>query len=185
LFSGYNKNKSHQAGDAEIKRTTVMDYFQILYDTLLAFTLLPWSGSTKRKAVASPKFYFFDPGISKHLAGIGQIDFKSPYFGIAFEHLIFRELRSALDYGLAETLHYWRSTSGFEVDFLLNENLSIEVKGKSVIRGDELKGLRALREENKSIKCLVVALVERAQLVDGIEILPWQEFLGRLWNRAL
>jgi predicted AAA+ superfamily ATPase len=183
--NGQILNYTNISGDAEIKRTTVLDYFQILYDTLLAFTLLPWSGSTKRKAIAAPKFYFFDPGISKYLAGVGQINFKSPYFSIAFEHLIFRELRSALDYGFADTLHYWRSTSGFEVDFFFDEKFAIEVKGKSVIRADELKGLRALREEKKNIKCFVIALVEKAQLVDNIEILPWREFLYRLWNRAL
>jgi len=178
-------NYTNIASDAQVKRTTVIDYFQILRDTLLGFDLEPWTGSKKRKAIATSKFYFFDPGVRRHLAGTGTVQEKSPTFGDAFEHFVFRELRSAIDYGKATHLHYWRSTSGYEVDFFLNESIAIECKAAKTFRADDLKGLRALREENPGIKGILVCFVDRAELVGGIEVLPWKVFLARLWNGEL
>jgi predicted AAA+ superfamily ATPase len=92
-------NYTKIASDAEIKRTTVMDYFNILRDTLLAYDLPAWQQTTKRKPITSSKFYFFDMGVTRFLSGVGIIQPKNPTFGTYFEHFIFHELRSALDYG--------------------------------------------------------------------------------------
>lgn len=177
-------NHTNIASDAAVKRTNVIDYFQILRDTLLGFDLEPWTGSKKRKAVSTSKFYFFDMGIQRNLAGIDPIKPRNPQFGVAFEHFIFRELRSAIDYGFATSLHYWRSAGHLEVDFFVNERWAIECKAASTIRSEDLKGIKALREENTKIKGIVVSFVERPQLKDSIEILPWKEFLTRLWSGA-
>jgi len=178
-------NHTNIASDAQVKRTTVIDYFQILRDTLIGFDLEPWTGSKKRKAIATSKFYFFDLGVQRHLAGLDIFKEKSPAFGAAFEHFIFRELRSALDYGIIKSLHYWRSTSNFEVDFFVNETLAIECKTAKTVRADDLKGLKALREENQKIKGILVCFVDRTEVIDGLEILPWRDFLGRLWQGRL
>ncbi len=58
-------NHTNIASDAAVKRTTVIDYFQVLRDTLLGFDLEPWRGSKKRKAIATSKFYLFDPGVTR------------------------------------------------------------------------------------------------------------------------
>lgn len=183
--SGTMLNYTNIASDAQVKRTTVIDYFQILRDTLLGFDLEPWTKSKKRKAIATSKFYFFDPGVQRHLAGIDLIRQRSPLFGQAFEHLVFRELRSGLDYGVAKSLHYWRSTSNLEIDFLLDESIAIECKSASTIRKDDLKGLRAIGEEKKNIKKILVSFVERPQITDDIHILPWRYFLEKFWSNDL
>jgi predicted AAA+ superfamily ATPase len=183
--SGMMINYTNIASDAQVKRTTVVDYFQILRDTLLGFDLEPWTKSKKRKAISTSKFYFFDPGVQKHLAGIDAISAKSPLFGLGFEHLIFRELKSGLDYGIAKSLHYWRSTSNIEIDFLLDESIAIECKTSSTIRRDDLKGLLAIGEENKGIKKILVSFVERPQLIQDIHVLPWRDFLELFWAKDL
>lgn len=56
--------------------------------------------------------------------------------------------RAWIDYRSPRTpLHYWRSTSGFEVDFLLDETVAIEVKAARVIHEKHERGMRALMEE--------------------------------------
>jgi hypothetical protein len=44
-------------------------------------------------------------------------------------------------------------------------------------------GLRALREEGLFTHYVLVSMEPRARLVDGVRILPWMEFLDRLWRR--
>ena len=57
------------ARDAEVARPTVQGYFSTLVDTLIGFRLPAWRRRAKLKEVASPKFYVFDPGVARALAG--------------------------------------------------------------------------------------------------------------------
>jgi len=50
----------------------------------------------------------------------------TPEFGAAFETYLMHELTSYRDYLSGEPLSYWRSTSGFEVDFILGDHTAIE-----------------------------------------------------------
>lgn len=54
----------------------------------------------------------------------------TPEFGEAFETYLMHELLSYRDYISGEPLTYWRSTSGFEVDFILGDHTAIEVRAK-------------------------------------------------------
>lgn len=178
-------NHSNVASDAAVKRTTVIDYFQVLRDTLLGFDLEPWRGSAKRKAIATAKFYLFDPGVALHINGRGPVRAKNPGFGDSLEHLVFCELRAALDYGFAKTLNYWRSTSGFEVDFLIDGQIGIEVKATSNPKAADLRSLHALGEEIPGLRGYLFCCVERPQTLNGIQVLPLREGLLRVWNRGL
>ena len=112
-----------------------------------------------------------------------KVKLKSPQFGHLFESYIHHELRSYLDYTNTKGLSYWRSTSNFEVDFILHDKIAIEVKGKQNISIKDLKGLRALMEEKLLESYLVVSNESESREVDGITILPWQSFLKKLWDR--
>jgi len=132
--------------------------------------------------MATSKLYFFDIGVARHLRNEGRLLPRSPAFGEAFETFLFHELRAWQDYVRGGTLHYWRSTSGFEVDFILDERIAIEVKGKETVTERDLRGLRALKEEALLADYLVVSLDSRPRTVDGIRILPWRLFLDALWG---
>ena len=56
-------NFTNVANDAQVARTTVYEYFDILKDTLILEELPAWRQSKKRKPIASSKFYFFDVGV--------------------------------------------------------------------------------------------------------------------------
>ena len=175
-------NYSRISSDAQIARSTVQEYFRILEDTLVAHQLPAWRHGKKRKPIATSKFYFFDNGVVRHLRNQGQIKRRSPDFGAAFESYLFHELKSYTDYSGGKTLGYWRSTSGFEVDFILNDSTAIEIKGSDTIGARDLKELRALQEEGLLRNYLVVCEAERPRIEGGIRILPWRLFLEELWE---
>ncbi len=185
LCNGQILNYTKIANDAQVARTTVQEYFSILKDTLLAFELPAWGKSAKRKATVTSKLYFFDVGVARFLQGRRHLTDVSPELGEAFESYIFHELRTYLDYRGGGDLRYWRSTSGFEVDFILDEAVAVEVKGAHHVSPRDLRGLRALREEGKMRRYLLVCREETPLMMDGVEVLPWQEFLSLLWDGEL
>ena len=93
------------------------------------------------------------------------------------------ELISYCDYISGESLSYWRSTSGFEVDFILGDHTAIEVKAKENVSTHDLKSLRALIEEKKLKRYLCVSLEPRRRNLENVTILPLREFLESLWSR--
>lgn len=176
-------NYSNISNDAQVPSSTVQEYFQILRDTLVGFDVHAWQKSTKRKPVSTSKFYFFDVGVVRYLQHRGKLLERSPEFGEAFETYIAHELKSFVDYSNAGDLCYWRSKSGFEVDFIVNNTLAVEVKAKEHIGYDDLKGLKAIAEENKLEHLVLISLEKRPRQIDNISILPWDDFLERLWQR--
>lgn len=171
------------ARDCGVSAKVVQGYFEILEDTLLGARLAPWRRANKRRLIKTDKFYFFDVGVANFLAHrtprIG-----SPDFGKSFEHWLHMELCNYRRYRLPDlALAYWRTSTGREVDFILGDmEVAIECKASPRIHDGDLAGLRALADEQRVKRRLLVSL-ERAprRLDDGIEILPWKVFVERLW----
>lgn len=182
LCNGRMINFTEIGNDAQVPRSTVQEYFQILLDTLIARELPAWQKTRTRKAIATGKFYFFDIGVARILQQRRGLQPRSPEFGDAFEAYMHHELCAFLDYTGKEGLAYWRSTSDFEVDFVVMDRLAVEVKAKENISNQDLKGLRALQEEKLLKHYVVVSLEKRSRDVDGIQILPWRLFLEKLWT---
>lgn len=184
LCNGKIINYTNISNDAQVARSTVQEYFQILKDTLLVYELPAWQKSLKRKPITSSKYYLFDTGVARILQNRSIINFGSPEFGEAFEHYIFHELQTFIDYNsIDDGLHYWRSTSGAEVDFILNNETAIEVKASKNISKQDLKNLVALKEEKKLKNYFLVCLEDVPRKVDSIQILPWKIFLQQLWKK--
>lgn len=181
LCNGKIINYTNIANDAQVARTTVQEYFEILKDTLIAHELPAWGKSKTRKPLSTSKLYFFDTGVVRALQNRSFINNGTPEFGEAFETYIFHELQTFADYHPSKKLAYWRSTSGFEVDFILNDRTAIEVKASKNISVQDLKNLKALREEKILKHYLLVCLEEEPRTVGNIKILPWQKFIEDVW----
>lgn len=185
LCNGHILNHTKVASDAQVARTTVHEYFAILRDTLIGHDLPAWGVARKRKPTATAKFYFFDIGVARHLQGRHHLDERSPDFGAAFEAWLLHELRAFNDYRGDGSLSFWRTSSGFEVDFILDEAIAIEVKAARRVTQSDLKGLRALAEEATLRRMILVCLEDRPRTVEGVDILPYRDFLRELWSGAL
>jgi predicted AAA+ superfamily ATPase len=79
-------NFTEVSNDAQVARTTVYEYFEILKDTLgLHEHERPgWRKSKKREPLASSKYYFFDVGVVSAVQG-REFRPGTPEFGEAFE----------------------------------------------------------------------------------------------------
>lgn len=177
-------NFTNVSNDAQVPRTTVYEYFEILKDTLVLHEVPAWTQSVKRKPLVSSKFYFFDIGVVSALQG-RLVTPGSPEFGPALETYLLHELICYRDYMSPEPIRYWRSTSGFEVDFILGDHTAIEVKAKEHVSTSDLRSLRAIGEERRFKRLLCVSLEPRRRQVENVSILPYQRFLDALWDGEL
>ena len=184
LSNGHTVNFSAVARDVGLSAPSIRSYFEILTDTLIGVWVPAWRKRAKRRVVESPRFYFFDVGLANELARRGELKPGSAEFGAAFEHLIFMELRAHSAYvGDRYPIAYWRTSSGFEVDFVLADAaVAVEAKSTDNPTSDHLHGLRAFVQEHKPRQAILACRVPRPRKTsDGIDILPWRVFLRRLW----
>jgi predicted AAA+ superfamily ATPase len=183
LSNGHVLNFTEVANDSQVPPSTVREYYSILTDTLMGFMLEPWLASIKRKAIQTAKFYFFDPGVMHTLAGTRSLERNSDLYGVSFEQFIGMELRAYLSYRrIKETLTFWRTTHGFEVDYLIGDRAAIEVTATSRVAAKHLKGLKALAEEKLVKKMFLVSHDPIATKKEGIHAMPWERFLQDLWS---
>ena len=112
--------------------------------------------------------------------------------GPLFEGLIFTLLTFQKDtFGDFEELFYWSPAESkrVEVDFLLTQGkdkIAIEAKSTDTIRPEHLKGLRAIADlKGIRRRTLVYGGQSRRTTQDGIEILPFVDFVDVLRKRTL
>ncbi len=177
-------NYQNVASECGVSGPTAKDYFQILEDTLMARFVPAFRKRPKRRVVLAPKFYFFDLGLANFLLGRGKIAAGGEAFGKAFEHFIYQELSAHSHYsGLHYPISYWRTSSQFEVDFILGDHeVAVEVKGSPEVAARHFKGLAAFGEEYKTRKAVIVSLERLPRAAQGAAVLPWREFLQKLWG---
>jgi len=168
------------ASDAQVPRSTVYEYFDILRDTLVIHEVPAWTRSSVRKPLVSPKYYFFDVGLVSWLQG-RRVRAGTPEFGPAFETWLLHELVCHRDYAGGAQISHWRSASGYEVDFVLGDHTAIEVKAKETVGAGDLRSLAALAQERSVKRSLCVSLEPRPRSVGGVRILPYRDFLDALW----
>jgi len=184
LTSGELLNYTNVGRETGVSAKVVRNYFQILEDTLLGFRISPWRKAKNRRLIETEKFYLFDVGVTNYLSRRAP-RIGTPEFGKSFEHYILMELKAYQAYRNPELdIRYWRTSSGFEVDFILGDmNLVIEVKASQKIHRGHIKSLKALKEEYSIGRIVIVSLEKHPRRLDSsIEVLPWQTFLEILWS---
>lgn len=186
LTHGQLLNYSNVAREAGVSPSTVRDYYQILKDTLLGHELEPWRKRKTRRLIETAKFYLFDVGVANYLnPEIKEVSEGSDVYGNAFEHFLIEEVRAYLSYNEKDCpLSFWRTASGLEVDLILGSfDVALEFKSVSKIRSVHLKGMRALREENRVGRSMVVSRdASHRKTEDNIEMMPWDRFCKHLWS---
>lgn len=177
-------NVSEVARECQVKRKTVDNYLAVLDDLLLSFRVPVFTRRAKRHLISHPKFYYFDCGIFRSLRPTGPLDSPQEIDGGALEGLIAQHLRAWIAYSnKACTLHYWRTKSGVEVDFVLYGDdtfLAIEVKNSARVNSKMLKGLKAFQEEYPEAQALLLYRGNERLLMKNILCLPCEQFLQTL-----
>ncbi len=185
MTSGEQINYANISSDVGVKKDAVKDWFSILTDTMLGFEVPSFKLTKKRKAVEVSKYYLFDVGVMRSLMKAVVPTENMSDYGRFFENYIATELRAYLDYSgqiNSGKLQYWRSSSGFEVDFILNERVAIETKTTKHLTVRDLRGIKALMEEGLMEKYIIVTREDRPyEVATNITSMPWKYFLTELW----
>lgn len=178
-------NVNAVARECQINRNTVQKHVEVLEDLLLCFSLPVFSLRAKRHLISHSKFYFFDAGVFRSVRPSGPLDSPAELAGPALEGLVGQHLRAWIAYGGMNrtALHYWRTKSGTEVDFVVygpDVFCAVEVKnGRNVHRRD-VRPLLTFREDYPQAR---VALLHRGAerlTIDGVLCLPCEAFLRDL-----
>ena len=146
-------NHSKIAREAGIDYKSCQRYFEILEDTLLGFHLPSFSMSIRKQQNKASKFYLFDLGVARALAGLIDVKIQpATYsFGHCFEHLVIAEAYRLNEY--LETnykMSYFHSKDGLEIDLILQKGqtkILIEIKSKNKIFSEDLKNLKLVKKD--------------------------------------
>jgi predicted AAA+ superfamily ATPase len=191
LYHGQTLNVTNIAREAQVARTTVTGYLEILEETLLCFQLPAYETRLRVRERKLPKWYWCDPGIVRAMKKVTGPPAPEER-GALFEGLIAQLIRAYTDYrNLCDACFYWATAARTrtEVDFLLRrgeEFVTIEVKSGATFAESWCKGLRALADL-KGLCRRIVVYPEGPELrtADGIEILPFSQFSNLLAEDAL
>ncbi len=139
-------------------RDTLKKYRGYLSSTLLYQEIYPYIGSTLKRIVKSPKGYLFDNGLISYLTGIDDVNIlkKTGGIGHRFENWFLKELKVSLDREIKRNkIYYWRTTSGVEIDFIVEIKPDIfpfEITCSAQIDKKKLRNLKSFLKNEKKAK---------------------------------
>jgi predicted AAA+ superfamily ATPase len=188
-FNGQIVNASQIARDSGTDSKAIVRYLEILNDTLLGFFLDPYRRSVRKVQSEKSKFYLFDLGVKRALQNdlTSTISPRSYAFGAAFEHFFILECHRMRRYlKLDEKAYFLRTKDHAEIDLIIERPGSvlyvIEIKSSERVDETKLRSSIALAKDLKPTAIWVASREPTARyLEDGVEILPWQEVLARLY----
>ncbi len=174
-------NVAEVSRECEVSRKTVEGYVSVLEDMLLGTRLPVFSRRAKRSLIKQSKFYLADCGVFRSLRPRGPLDRREEMDGAALEGLVYQHLRAWADYSLQQTeLSFWRTQAGTEVDFVIygaSRFLALEVKNGGKVSRNDLKGLKAFRDDYPESTCALLYRGRDRLMIDGILCLPCAQFL--------
>ena len=136
--SGQLVNYNQLATDCLISVGTVRHYLSILENTYTISRLTPFVGNKRKEITSNPIFYFIDNGFrNQSLHNLSTSLDARQDIGLLIQSAVFQELlKFKVQRFYDFSLHFWRTQSGAEIDFVLykNENdiIPIEVKFKTM-----------------------------------------------------
>lgn len=134
LRTGKVLNQADVAKDSGISHPTTHRYIKLLEVSNIIQRVPGFFSNRGKRVVKSPKVYFVDPALSIFLSGYfdGDSLSHSRERGGYFETMVYLHLRALCEMMKPRAaVHYWRTTTGKEVDFVLEHGkklLALEVK---------------------------------------------------------
>ena len=153
--NGQLLNLTDISSDLGISINTVKAWLFVLHATNQIMMIHPYFMNAGRKLVKTPKIYFTDVGTLCHLIGMDEPKNlalsvnKSAVLETAVLSEIIRMLTSR---GIDPRVHFWRTTSGKEVDFIVEiqgKLIPIEVKANKTPSESMIKGINTFQQDYK------------------------------------
>lgn len=129
--------------DAGITARVAKNYVEYLRISYQAFLLQPYFENLTSSAIKTPKLYWTDVGLLRHLSG-----HQGPLTGAMFENLVVAEVvKTVRTTGVSATPWFYGTRSGMEVDLLLQTGarlFGLEVKHRAEVAQSDLRAMRAV-----------------------------------------
>ena len=169
---------------ADVKKSTVVDWIDLLESMFLVARLPMFTARPSRRSLAAqPKFYFADTGIAMALRNSEAARAAPDAVGAAREGLVYQHLVAWCDAMRDSRLSTWRTVGGVEVDFVVETSddlIAIEVKTGSTLRPADRRGLLAFHDEFPKARLLALTDAPLAGRDGPIAVLPIAKFLAAL-----
>ncbi|MFY7922391.1 MAG: ATP-binding protein [Gemmatimonas sp.] len=166
---------------AAVKKSTVVDWIDVLESMFLIARVPVFSTRPSRRALAAqPKLYFADTGIAAAFRPTEHTRAAPDAIGASREGLVYQHLAAWCAAARDARLTTWRTTGGVEVDFVVESSdglVAIEVKSGHTLRPADRRGLLAFHDEFPDARLIVLADSPLQQQQGPITIFPIAEFL--------
>ncbi len=180
-------NFSKFGRDCGVDTTTVQNYFEILCDTLVGFLIQPYHRSIRKRQRTNPKFYFFDTGVTRALAGSleSKLTPQTTAYGKMFEQFVVTEIyRRAKSLEKDLKLSYLTTKDQGEIDLIVEQTshppVAIEIKSSRSVDEVAVRRFSRLASDIPKAIPLWISQDPTPKRIQGVECLPWNrgiEFL--------
>lgn len=144
-------NLTDLSRDLGIAVNTVKAWLSVLEASYQIITLRPYFANIGKRLVKTPKVYFSDVGTLCYLVGLRDPDHAAsgPMGGAIMETAVLTEIVRRLTHrGIEPEIYFWRTSSGSEVDLVLNHKgklIPLEAKLSATPKPAMASGIRAFR----------------------------------------
>jgi predicted AAA+ superfamily ATPase len=146
-------NQTDLARDAALPQPTAHRYLNLMETSFQLVRLAAWATNPTKRMVKSPRIYWRDVGVASHLIGLGrtsQID--AGVAGGLLENLVLVGLLAWREtVHPRPEIHYWRTVSGAEVDFVIelgSRLLPVEVKTATTVNAHDARHLERFIDDH-------------------------------------
>jgi len=161
---------------------TVKNYLWYCQKTFVIEEVLPYFTNKEKELTKTPQYYFIDSGLRNFLLNSFDLTPMSSDFGFLFQQMAFQLLNNHFSNGIA-AIRYWRTQNKADVDFVVQNGLSIlpiEVKAERMKKPQVERSLHSFIATYKPVEAWVVnrSLKETIQIEDTtVKFIPWFELL--------
>jgi hypothetical protein len=186
-LNGQELNIASLSRHVGISQPTCKKWMSILQASFLIILIQPYFQNFGKRVVKSPKMYFLDQAMAIYLTK--QPDPQSMFHGAMgntfFEGFIVTEVyKSLISSNKNATCYFWRSHDGLEVDLIIEINgktWPIEIKKNATPSSKHSESLIKFEKLAKNVDIvrpkIVCNVKEKKMMPQGIEALPWKDFL--------
>jgi predicted AAA+ superfamily ATPase len=183
LETGQFVNYTKLARVVGVSVNTLRNFYQVLEDTYIGIRVHPF-GRSRKRAVAAPRFLFFDVGVRHVVAGLPLNNtLLSLDPGHLFEQWVLTELYYRCIYsGKGHKLSTWKTATGAEVDAVVEtptESIPIEVKWTESPNPRDARHVETFLDLHPRLSkrgYVVCRCPHRQKLSERVTALPFDEF---------
>jgi predicted AAA+ superfamily ATPase len=164
---------------AELSVSSLKKHLAILEETYIIKLLKPFYTNRRLEIVKNPKVYFWDLGLRNYLARDFRPLSERPDQGALVENAIAVEL-----FKKGQEVNYWRSKSGAEVDFVIQDRKPLPVEVKAGVAKSPGKSLLSFLKRYASKRAFLLHRDQPfSETREKIEIsyLPWYK-VGKIFT---